>query len=152
MSHLFQFLQQSSSARRVLWESFAPASIHYKDTYRDWPGRLMPWPAYKNWDRHDKKQHPRTQGTVSNDQDCVLAAVIIGHLNSKAVVLYLRVALRPMGRMINNMIGKEKNAQKNCQAIFFYAFHQTFSTSQFKLNPSGYGNHYWNYLKKIKDI
>lgn len=112
----------------------------------------MPWPDYKNWDRHDKKQHPRTQGTVSNDQDCVLAAVIIGHFNSKAVVLYQRVALRPVGRMINNMIGKEKNAQKNCQAIFFYAFHQTFSTSQFKLNPSGYGNHYWNYLKKIKDI
>lgn len=81
----------------------------------------------------------------------MLAAVIIEHLNSKAVVLYLRVALRPMGRMINNMIGKEKNAQI-VRLYFVFVFHQTFSTSQFKLNPSRYGNHYWNYLKKIKDI
>lgn len=82
----------------------------------------------------------------------MLAAVIIGHLNSKAVVLYLRIALRPMGCMINNMIGKEKKCTKELPGYIFYAFHQTFSTSQFKLNPSGYGNHYWYYLKKIKDI
>lgn len=80
----------------------------------------MPCPAYKNWDRHDKKQHPRTQGTVSNDQECVLAAVIIGHLNSKAVVLYLRVALRPMGRMINNMIGKGEKMHKRIARLYFF--------------------------------
>lgn len=70
---------------------------------------------YSNLPEHQQQRAP---GTVSNDQECVLAAVPVEPLGST----FCRVAPLPVGHMINNMAEDKKKMCLNevLNNFFFY--------------------------------